>query len=169
MSQMNDAVLGVDPGLSGALAYVSGGRLLQVYDMPTLAMSRNGKAKKVLDMHELARLIRDGPPISCAYVEQVGAMPGQGVSSVYAFGYSTGGIVGVLVGIGLTVHQVAPQVWKRYFKIGAGSGKDASRAAAKNLFPAAAGLFARVKDDGRAEAALIALYGDQTERMPRDE
>ena len=157
--------MGCDPGLAGAIAYVSGGKLEQVYDMPVLELSRNRKSKRELDLRELARMIADGPLPSVAYIEQVGAMPGQGVSSMFAFGKCVGGILGVISTLGITIHSVAPLTWKRFHRIDKNSGKDASRAAAKNLFPPASGLFARVKDDGRAEAALIAAYGAQAERI----
>lgn len=152
-------ILGIDPGLSGALAYIDGGSV-RVYDMPTLTLSRGGKTKREPDLAELARIICDiEKKPAVAYVEQVASMPGQGVSSVFAFGKTYGGILGVLACAGIRTELVPPATWKRWHKIAAGSGKDASRAKAKNLYPQHAGLFARAKDDGRADATLIAAYG----------
>ncbi|MFC5353513.1 hypothetical protein [Azospirillum himalayense] len=152
-------ILGIDPGLSGALAFIDGASV-RVYDMPVLSLKRNGKAKNEPDFLELARIIREveGVP-SFAVVEQVSAMPGQGVSSMFAFGKTYGGILGVLAALSIRTELVAPVAWKRWHRIKPDSGKDASRAAAKNLFPHQAGLFARVKDDGRADATLIASWG----------
>ena len=89
-------VLGIDPGLSGACAlYIPTTGALTVFDMPTLALSRGGKAKREPDAVELARLIDAAGPIAHAFVEQVGAMPGQGVSSVFAFGKVFGLALGI--------------------------------------------------------------------------
>ncbi len=94
---------------------------------------------------------------TCAYIEQVGAMPGQGVSSMFAFGEAFGLAKGVLAGLGIPVQSVPPARWKR--ALGLNSGKDAARAKAAATWPQQAGEFKRVKDDGKAEAALIALWG----------
>lgn len=152
-------ILGIDPGLSGALSYIDGSALRSIYDMPTLELARGGKKKNEPDFRELARIIREEIRPDVAVVEQVGAMPGQGVSSMFAFGKCYGGILAALAAFDIRVEPVPPQTWKRFHRIVKDSGKDASRALAKNLFPDSAGLFARVKDDGRAEAALIAAWG----------
>ena len=155
-------VLGIDPGLSGAVAfYTPATGHLEIVDMPVFRLSRNGKAKSELNAIELARIVDAAIAgrSAVAFVEQVGAMPGQGVSSVFSFGRTYGTILGVLAANYLDVQLVSPTVWKRHHGIASGSGKDASRAKATALFPLQSGLFARVKDDGRAEAALIALYG----------
>lgn len=151
-------ILGIDPGLSGALTYLDGPSI-RVYDLPVLQLARGGKAKREPDFIELARVIQSELRPDVAVVEQVGAMPGQGVSSMFAFGKTFGGILGALAAFNIRTEMVPPQTWKRWHRIKADSGKDASRAIAKNLFPTQAGLFARVKDDGRAESALIAWWG----------
>jgi crossover junction endodeoxyribonuclease RuvC len=92
-----------------------------------------------------------------AVVEQVGAMPGQGVSSMFAFGQAYGMVLGVLAGLYIPVRTVTPASWKRAMKLN--TGKDAARAEAARRWPQQAGEFRRVKDDGKAEAALIALWG----------
>jgi crossover junction endodeoxyribonuclease RuvC len=94
---------------------------------------------------------------TCAYVEQVGAMPGQGVSSMFAFGEAFGLAKGVLAGLGIPLQVVTPARWKRDMRLN--TGKDSARAMAAARWPQHAGEFRRVKDDGRAEAALIALWG----------
>jgi crossover junction endodeoxyribonuclease RuvC len=118
--------LGIDIGLNGALAVVDGDRLIDVHDMPTFSMERNGKNKRMVNAAELARLIKQAAPAS-AYLERLNAMPGQGVTSMFSMGQSL--------------------------------GKDGSRYRAAQLFPAHAAQFARVKDDGRSDAVLIAAYG----------
>src|SRR5215472_11819655 len=95
-------IAGIDPGLSGALAFLdaASSMVLDIVDMPTLALSRGGKKKRELDAHALARLLV-AQPIGHAFVEHVGAMPGQGVSSVFAFGKSFGALIGVLAAVGV--------------------------------------------------------------------
>ena len=86
-------------------------------------------------------------------------MPGQGVSSVFAFGKGFGIVLGVLAANFVPLELVAPAAWKRAIGIPSGSGKDASRARASALLPHLAGHWSRSKDDGLAEAVLIALWG----------
>lgn len=150
-------VAGADPGLSGAVAFfdtVTGA--LTVHDMPTHALSRNGKAKRELDMVELARLV-DAAGAGHAYIEQVGAMPGQGVSSVFAFGLAYGALRMAFAASFIPTTLVSPAVWKR--ALGAPAEKDGARARASQLLPQHAGLWTLKKHDGRAEAALLAVYG----------
>jgi crossover junction endodeoxyribonuclease RuvC len=151
-------IAGIDPGLSGAVAFLDAttGTVLDIADMPTLALARGGKSKRELDAHSLARLIGDRP-IGHAFVEAVGAMPGQGVSSVFSFGKSFGVVIGVLAALEVPMTFVAPATWKR--ALGVPAAKDGARARASQLLPAAAHHWTRVRDDGRAEAALIGHYG----------
>lgn len=151
-------MLGIDPGLSGAFAlFTPTTGALVVFDMPTFTLSRGGKAKRDPDATELARLVDAAGPIAHAFVEQVGAMPGQGVSSVFAFGKVFGLALGILAANFIPLTMVAPVKWKR--ALGVPAEKDGARARASQLLPAHAGLWSRRKDDGRAEAALIAYYG----------
>lgn len=150
-------ILGIDPGLSGALAlYNTATGSLVIDDMPTFSLTRGGKAKRDVNVSELARIIDSGRPAR-AFLERVGAMPGQGVSSVFKFGEAFGIVRGCLAFV--PTELVAPTVWRKAVGIKTGAGKDTSRARATALFPRYANQFARVKDDGRAEAALIAYYG----------
>jgi crossover junction endodeoxyribonuclease RuvC len=121
-----------------------------------MAPGRGGKTKRELDAHALARLIGDRRP-GHAFVELVGAMPGQGVSSVFAFGKSFGVVIGVPAALGVPFTLISPQVWKG--ALGVSAGKDGARACASQLMPAAAHHWTLVRDDGRAESALIGMYG----------
>ena len=121
-----------------------------------MAPGRGGKTKRELDTHALARLIGDRRP-GHAFVELVGAMPGQGVSSVFAFGKSFGVVIGVPAALGVPFTLISPQVWKG--ALGVSAGKDGARARASQLMPAAAHHWTRVRDDERAESALIGMYG----------
>ena len=147
---------GIDPGASGAIAFfeLERGRLV-VIDMPVMEIMRGGKAKREMAPYELASII-GSEDCSHFVLEKVGAMPGQGVSSMFQFGRSIGIIEGVLAGLGCPVHYVTPQKWQK--EVGMRAGKDGARERAMQLFPAYAKLFARKKDDGRADAALIAYW-----------
>lgn len=152
--------IGVDPGMSGAIAIVEKDRLVQVFDMPTVEMSVNGKAKRRISPEMLVSEIgMYAQHASAVYIERVTAMPGQGVTSMFAFGEALGLVRGVFAGLLVPQTLVLPQVWKRALKVP--TGKDGSRAMAAQLWPLNASEFKRVKDDGRAEAALIALWGSR--------
>lgn len=151
-------ICGIDPGLSGAVAFMDGGTgdILNIADMPTLALSRGGKNKREVDPHGLADLLR-AQRIGHAFVELVGAMPGQGVSSMFAFGKAFGIVIGVASAIGIPMSFVSSRKWKPALSVPA--SKDGARARASQLLPGGTGYWPLVKHDGRAEAALIALYG----------
>jgi crossover junction endodeoxyribonuclease RuvC len=144
-------IVGIDPGISGALAWVSDeGFLLSAMDMPTLEV--NGKMK--VNPHILASDLSFRKP-KIAVIEDVGAMPGQGVSSMFNFGYSAGILAGVCAGLGIPTVFYRPAVWKR--QAGVPADKGAARQMAQRLWPGSR-AFDRVKDHGRAEAALLARW-----------
>lgn len=149
-------IVGIDPGLSGALAWYDG-ETLTVEDMPTLSLTRGGKAKRAVDGSRLAALLR--PRVDHVVIERVAAMPKQGVSSVFSFGQTYGLILGVVAALQIPHTTVPPATWKR--ALGVPKAKDGARARATELLPEWADRWARAKDDGRAEAALIALYGSR--------
>lgn len=145
-------VMGVDPGISGAVAFYFPmvPERVAVDDVPI--------AGGEINVHELARLIRIHRP-TLAVLERVSAMPGQGVTSMFNFGRSYGDVRGVIGAMDVPLHFVTPQKWKKHFNLS--SDKDQSRQLAIRMFPKAAESFRLKKHDGRAEAALIALYGAQ--------
>lgn len=149
-------ILGIDPGLAGALAlYDASADHLRVEDIPTFKIG----TKSVIDANGLARIVDDwvsGQRV-VAFLEFVSASPQMGVTSAFKFGVGFGLIQGVLAANFVRVEMVTPPAWKRAMKVT--RDKDECRAAATRRFPALSPLFARKKDDGRAEAALIALYG----------
>jgi crossover junction endodeoxyribonuclease RuvC len=178
-------VIGIDPGLSGAIAFIErrpGGEIwLEVFDVPVHQIKRGKSAKKELDIQALSNFFdpqikvvpfipgnhlhfekRTWPPTH-AFIEQVGAMPGQGVSSMFAFGKVYGAIIACVACHCIPHTLVTPVKWKKAVgvPVGGGASKDGSRARASQLMPQHASLWARAKDDGRAEAALIAYYGLQ--------
>ena len=150
-------LLGIDPGLSGAVAVLDlSNKLLAVHDIPTTTI-RSGKSdKRQVSEAMLSAIIKRINP-QHAYLEFVSARPGQGVSSMFNFGVGYGAIKGVLAGLEVPMSTVTPAKWQRDLNLA--KGKDANRARAAQLFPEFAYLFSRVKDDGRADAALIAWWG----------
>jgi crossover junction endodeoxyribonuclease RuvC len=155
---MTKRTLGIDVGLNGAIALVVDGELISVVDMPTVTLDRNGKAKRQVSVPELVDIIKQFDPNE-AYVEKVFAMAGQGVTSVFSFGRSLGVVEGVLTTLKIKTTLMTPQTWQK--GLGMTGGKDGSRARAMELFPDQTALFKRVKDDGRSDASLIALWGSK--------
>src|SRR5512139_263055 len=142
--------MGIDPGISGAVAFYFPmvPSRIAVDDVPV--------AGGEINVHELARLIRIHRP-TMAVIERVSAMPGNGAVSMFNFGRSYGDVRGVVGAMDVPMHFVTPRKWKAHF--GLSADKDESRLRAIRMFPSAAESFKRKKDDGRAEAALLAFYG----------
>lgn len=157
---MSAVVIGVDPGFSGAVAvlFPEGGIVPSAYvhDMPTVA---GAKGKTELNHAELYNKLgarsSSGPTIM--WIEKVGARPGQGVSSMFRFGQQVGALEMAAAAHRYELRYVTPATWKAYF--GLSADKGTARGYAIKRFPALADQLSRVKDDGRAEALLIALYG----------
>ena len=150
-------IVAVDPGASGALAFFNADAgTLDIIDMPIVAVQRGAKTKNEISPQMLAAIVR-ARRVERAVIERVGAMPGQGVSSMFAFGRGVGMVEGVLAALQIPIEYVTPQQWQK--AVNMRGGKDGSRARAAEIFPAYAHLFARAKDDGRADAALIAWWG----------
>ena len=148
-------VMSIDPGLSGAIAVFDGESLLCIIDTPTHELTRNNKTKRQISAVGLAAIFREYKPAH-VIVEKVSAMPGQGVTSMFSFGRSFGLIEGIVAAFEIPATYVMPSVWTK--GIGRGAGKDASRARACELYPSHQKQFARVKDDGRADAVLIGAW-----------
>jgi hypothetical protein len=149
-------IVGVDPGALGAIALVVGATLESVHDMPILKVRRGKGDKSEVDGYTLAALVRE-LKADIAYVEQVGGITGQSASAAFNFGRACGAVEYAFKALGVRVEMVPPGTWKKALKIK--PGKDDSRAAAMRFWPAQASLFQRKKDDGRAEAGLVAEWG----------
>jgi crossover junction endodeoxyribonuclease RuvC len=151
-------ITGIDVGLTGAVAFfdpaVPG--TVATVDIPVHMLARGLKSKREIDIARLTDILTVRR-IDHAFVEQVGAMPGQGVSGVFAFGKAYGVILGIIVARNIPLSLVPPVRWKRALHVP--KAKDGARARASQLFPEAAHQWQLKKHDGRAEAALIALYG----------
>jgi len=153
-------VIGIDPGISGAISVFKDGKLDCVVDMPTLEVD-SGKTKKrhisAVGLRDILEMyILELYPTTHVVTEKVGALPGNGSVSMFNFGRSAGIIEGVVAALRMPHTYVTPATWTK--AVGRAAGKDASRMRAMELFPAKANLFKRAKDDGRADAALIAYW-----------
>jgi crossover junction endodeoxyribonuclease RuvC len=149
-------IIGLDPGLTGALGFLRDGVFVAVEDMPVVAKGA-GSVKSEVSPQGMKTLIREhlrADEAVVAVIERVGAMPGQGVSSVFSLGDSFGAARAVLATAGFETTYVHPVTWKKHFKLSA--DKEMSRALATRLFPAAP-LHLK-KHDGRAEALLLARW-----------
>lgn len=151
---------GIDPGLSGAVAVLVDGEPVRVYDMPTRKVGDWGE----VDAQQLAFILREerarypGASFS-ASIEKVGARPNDGATSAFRFGESSGKAKAVLEALGIPYSRAIPAVWKRHYGL-IGQDKDAGRVLAIARFPAMADQLNRKKDDGRADALLLALWHD---------
>lgn len=149
-------ILGIDPGFFGGLGILNQSSNQLTFVSSTPIQKVNLKTK--IDAEEFAAIVRHYKPLlTGAIIESVHAMPGQGVSSCFNFGYGLGLEVGILTAFGIPIKWVTPQKWKGYFKLG--KDKDRSRELAAKLYPNYKDYFKRKKDDGRAEAVLLAHYG----------
>ena len=146
-------ILGIDPGACGAVAIMSdNGYLIDLHDLPHI--EGHGLSEAIL-----AEILREVDDCKHAFIERVSAMPKQGVASTFKLGVNYGAIRGVCAALGISYSLVTPGKWKR--DMGLKADKNQARARAAQLWPGAAAQFARKKDDGRAEAALIALWGSR--------
>jgi crossover junction endodeoxyribonuclease RuvC len=153
-------VIGIDVGLGGGIAIFDDGKLFAVHDIPTFTVKSGKKSRREYNPHAITDLLRKHQydENTMAVMEKVNAFPGQGVSSVFKFGEGFGIWKGVLAAMKIPFELVPPPVWKRAMLPGMGKEKDASRMKAIELFPSASHLFARKKDHGKAEAALMGEY-----------
>jgi crossover junction endodeoxyribonuclease RuvC len=152
---MDECIIGIDVGLSGAIAIICGQNLIHVSDMPIIKT----KTRTQIDQFTLFSIIDDMTTkqnVSTIIIEQVSAMPKQGVTSMFNFGMSYGIILGTISHFNTKIVLTTPRQWKKHFNLSA--NKDESRDLAMRLFPDHKMSFNRKKDDGRAEAALIALF-----------
>ena len=148
--------IGIDPGFTGAIAfYWPSENHVEVYDMPVYKNAKGKTELNLFELHEILNPESDEP--HTAIVEQVSAMRGQGVTSMFRFGQAYGATQMAVAAHKIPMELVTPAKWKGF--MGLSRDKGVSRSLASQRFPKQADLFKRVKDDGRAEAALLALYG----------
>ena len=160
-------IIGIDPGISGAICFFEDGKILDVVEMPTMTDGKkNKKQVNGSQIHnEITKRVnqKDKKNIR-VIIEQVSAMPGQGVTSMFNFGQSFGLLKGICAAMQLPMYFVRPAKWKKYFNL-INSEKDASRTKAIEIFPYFSSNLAKKKDSNKADAILIASYYYETFRL----
>ena len=155
-------IIGIDPGLSGAIAILDDKKVLSVFEMPVMAEGK--KNKRQLNSAQLVNIIRENikkNEEAVVVVEQVNAMPGQGVTSMFNFGQTFGAIKGVCAALELPIFFVRPSKWKKHFEL-INSSKDSSRTKVIEMYPSLSGQLTKKKDVNKTDAILIARFYYET-------
>ena len=160
-------IIGIDPGISGSICFLENGKILDVIEMPT--MTDGKKSKKQVNgsqiFNEISQRIYNIEKHNVRVViEQVSAMPGQGVTSMFNFGQSFGILKGICSAMQLPVFFVRPAKWKKYFNL-INSEKDASRTRAIEIFPYFSSQLSKKKDSNKADAILISSFYYETYKI----
>ena len=160
-------IIGIDPGISGSICFFENGKIIDVVEMPT--MTEGKKSKKQVNgsqiFNEISERIKKLDKNNTRVViEQVSAMPGQGVTSMFNFGQSFGILKGICSSMQLPMYFVRPAKWKKYFNL-INSEKDASRTRAIEIFPYFSNQLSRKKDSNKADAILIASFYYETYKI----
>ena len=160
-------IIGIDPGISGSICFFENGKILEVIEMPT--MTEGKKNKKQVNgsqiYNEILKRINNLQRKDVrVIVEQVSAMPGQGVTSMFNFGQSFGILKGICSAMQLPIYFVRPAKWKKYFNL-INSEKDASRTRAIEIFPYFSSQLSKKKDANKADAILIASFYHETYKI----
>jgi len=160
-------IIGIDPGISGSICFFEDGKILDVIEMPTMAEGKKNKRQVNGSQifNEISNRIRKDPDQDIRVViEQVSAMPGQGVTSMFNFGQSFGTLKGICSAMQLPMYFVRPAKWKKYFGL-INSEKDASRTKAIETFPYFSSKLSKKKDSNKADAILIASFYYETYKI----
>mgnify|MGYP001226505784 FL=1 len=155
-------VIGIDPGLSGAIAVLQDNKVKEIFDVPV--MPEGKKNKRQLNSAQLVKLLKDiifDSEEAVVIVENVSAMPGQGVTSMFNFGQTFGAIKGICAALGLPIFFVRPAKWKKHFDL-INSSKDASRTKAIEMYPSLSDQLSKKKDVNKSDAILIARFYSET-------
>ena len=155
-------IIGIDPGLNGAIAVLQNNKVIEIHDIPV--MTDGKKNKRQLNSAQLVKLLKDNfqdETDTVVIVEQVNAMPGQGVTSMFNFGQTFGAIKGICAALNLPIFFVRPAKWKKHFDL-INSSKDASRTKAIEMYPSMAENLSKKKDVNKSDAILIARFFSET-------
>ena len=165
-------IFGIDPGVSGAICALKKGKIIEVYEMPTMIDGK--KNKRQVNGSEVANIfkhvLRENLKTPDAIlqdevkvvVEHVTAMPGQGVTRMFNFGQSFGVIKGICAALKMPIYFVRPMKWKKYFNL-IKTNKDASRTKVIEIYPNISDKLSKKKDSNKADAILIARYFSDTQ------
>jgi len=160
-------IIGIDPGLSGSICFFENGKILDVVEMPTMIEGKKNKKQvngSQIYNEILKRISHLDKSDVKVVIEQVSAMPGQGVTSMFNFGQSFGILKGICSAMQLPVYFVRPAKWKKYFNL-INSEKDASRTRAIEIFPYFSSQLSKKKDSNKADAILISSFFYETFKL----
>ena len=158
-------IFGIDPGVSGAICVLKEGKILEVYEMPTMIDGK--KNKRQVNGAEVTNIFLknlNNEYKAKVVVEHVTAMPGQGVTSMFNFGQSFGVLKGICAALKLPIYFVRPVKWKKHFNL-IKTNKDASRTKVIEIFPYISSKISRKKDSNKADSILIAKYFEETQNI----
>ena len=156
-------IIGIDPGINGAISILENKKIIEVYDTPTMIDGK--KNKRQVNGSQVTNIIKEElnkDKEIVVVVEHVNAMPGQGVTSMFNFGQSFGVIKGICSALSLPIYFVRPTKWKKHFNL-IKTNKEASRTKAIEIYPEISSKLARKKDSNKADAILIARYFHDTQ------
>ncbi len=156
-------IIGIDPGVSGAICVLKEGKILEVYEMPTMIDGK--KNKRQVNGAEVTNIFLkelNNKYKAKVVVEHVTAMPGQGVTSMFNFGQSFGVLKGICAALKLPIYFVRPTKWKKHFNL-IKTNKEASRTKVIEIFPYISSKISRKKDSNKADSILIAKYFEETQ------
>ena len=157
-------IIGIDPGISGSICFFKDGNIIDVVEMPTMAEGKKNKRQVngAQIYNEICNRVNKFDKQNVrVIIEQVSAMPGQGVTSMFNFGQSFGILKGICSAMQLPVYFIRPAKWKKYFGL-INSEKDASRTRAIEIFPSFSSQLSKKKDSNKADAILIASFYHET-------
>jgi crossover junction endodeoxyribonuclease RuvC len=156
-------IFGIDPGVSGAICVLKEGKILEVYEMPTMIDGKKNK-RQVNGAEVTDIFLKDlnNKYKAKVVVEHVTAMPGQGVTSMFNFGQSFGVLKGICAALKLPIYFVRPVKWKKHFNL-IKTNKEASRTKVIEIFPYISSKISRKKDSNKADSILIAKYFEETQ------
>ena len=160
-------IIGIDPGISGSICFFENGKILEVVEMPTMTEGKKNKRQvngAQIYNEILKRTNKNEKQNVRVIIEQVSAMPGQGVTSMFNFGQSFGILKGICSAMQLPMYFVRPAKWKKYFGL-INSEKDASRTRAIEMFPYFSSQLSKKKDSNKADAILIASFYHETYKL----
>ena len=156
-------IVGIDPGITGAISILENKKILEVYDTPTMIDGK--KNKRQVNGAQVTNIIKERLNSNkeiIVVVEKVNAMPGQGVTSMFNFGQSFGVIKGICSALSVPIYFVRPAQWKKHFNL-IKTNKDASRTKVIEVYPKISSKLSRKKDSNKADAILIARYFNDTQ------
>ena len=157
-------IIGIDPGISGSICFFENGKIIDVVEMPTMTEGKKNKRQvngSQIYNEILKRIMKIEKQNVRVIIEQVSAMPGQGVTSMFNFGQTFGAIKGICAALGLPIFFVRPSKWKKHFEL-INSSKDSSRTKVIEMYPSLSDNLSKKKDVNKSDAILIARFYSET-------